>query len=1513
MNSIPDEWFDVSMEEDAVVAIRVKDGIFIGNHAAASDRDLLVLNKITHIVNCAGKEIPDYFATDPDCEFSYLSFPWDDIGLGGSMSVSTPVLFDDRNENLSRSAAFIDNALEKGECVMVHSRLGVSRAPALLAGYFVVKYGWRPSTTLLFLHCVHPGIAIQPPFLLQIHQLSLKFPVEIDIFDEDVDETPFCLDNDQWVLRNTLLNCLPHYEQEKNRLYQSCKKHVDIGVETTMTENNSAGHSGAKKASAQKGEKKGQAGLLITEGSTEGSTQRKDDERTKNREKSGNKRTRGSATALPQGTEKMSPSQALPPQTRKKKVEKKGDVNRTASTKSTTARRIDKEGVLPNSKNTPSITMGIGKETISPLLPVDGNKSSTSLTPSVNRRIRFVDTKKGTKVDATNSSPVVFPAKHEQNIETAEPSTVYSRCSLPSSSQLSSSAGSSSPPLQSSLFTELEKFTGGKGIAALMRLGIQTNVPLNEESMRERKEENTGDGDVSSAGKSGKTHAPLPLSSSSTHSVTCIREEKRNDDSGAGYTSSITHSASPKDSFFRSNSILRRRCTSPCQHRLTSDTESSSTENRRLAKLPASLHSTPDTTIPSSTTVLPHGAVSPSISTPSPLLRSSMDRHGENIHDSHCDVTNITLKRQNVAEEHVDPYRRSGGLPPPLPSLSPDRNFTDANLAHIESEENLATDDSEEGVDGVSSATASSLLLFQRPSTHVLKEVKKNNIEKAPETVSSTSKLPLPSAPTAIILSETQDTIPIPPPSQDHQATVISLASSFESTSPTASNDFIATSNALPNSSTGLATSSYRNGDETSSREESPTPTRTDVGSTGHSLQRRSGMRTSHDAVSPIQTSGITVAPGHEHLRLHSHAAGTHSPLTNSFTTSPLNASASRSPYQNSAFPMRDVETAYPSSEGNSTGEVGVAQEEAVDAKHGRLTRVETTTMPSIPLLPLESIELTSLPLPGAQSSGVSAPLPRSAKDLQRAGLVKPSPRPTSSSTDTNQKKKKIMKAASQSSVPASPVSLLSATPLPHSPDKEGTSVGSLSTPRQSKRISPRPPLTMERPKRITIYSKLAFPEPFRGGSPRPTCGTKLLGKPRMDTSGAGKLSGSAAPIAPVLGVQSTDLKPTRTASGRLQIRSSSSSRRGRVVAGNGGSGTEENEKNAAQRAPHSLYVSLSSLTSPQLVKSSPLIFTEGAKMYGSPMAQRNLTFLNDPLYRSNERNSEDGNLSTSLTSQSFQSPRDSGRIKDSFSSVGGRSMPSSKEMRMRKGSPSMTSLSDGTRTVIPPPPIKLFGSRSALAPPQMRQGPLLTTIGTPRRGISSHSSSSRMSARSRSRSFSPKSSLSGTSIASDCEDITSSSSSAMGAVRSRRETSSVREGKYRGSSRRKIVPPNPSLSSVGQSTTSLFLSTTTSARVSPQEVVKKFRITTDRKNQEKESITPLQTVTTSAEGKKEVADSVVTHDQFVDPSVEVGRYDQMKNSKPSLSQNNKSSTTSKKVPKKPSILKNINSLNGRK
>lgn len=44
-------------EPDMIGAIKIKDGLFIGDELASTDLEFVVANKVTHIINCAGKQI----------------------------------------------------------------------------------------------------------------------------------------------------------------------------------------------------------------------------------------------------------------------------------------------------------------------------------------------------------------------------------------------------------------------------------------------------------------------------------------------------------------------------------------------------------------------------------------------------------------------------------------------------------------------------------------------------------------------------------------------------------------------------------------------------------------------------------------------------------------------------------------------------------------------------------------------------------------------------------------------------------------------------------------------------------------------------------------------------------------------------------------------------------------------------------------------------------------------------------------------------------------------------------------------------------------------------------------------------------------------------------------------------------------------------------------------------------------------------------------------------------------
>lgn len=54
----PDQFQDLGLsDEDMIGAIKIKDGLFIGDAFAAKDLEFVVANKVNKIINCAGTQI----------------------------------------------------------------------------------------------------------------------------------------------------------------------------------------------------------------------------------------------------------------------------------------------------------------------------------------------------------------------------------------------------------------------------------------------------------------------------------------------------------------------------------------------------------------------------------------------------------------------------------------------------------------------------------------------------------------------------------------------------------------------------------------------------------------------------------------------------------------------------------------------------------------------------------------------------------------------------------------------------------------------------------------------------------------------------------------------------------------------------------------------------------------------------------------------------------------------------------------------------------------------------------------------------------------------------------------------------------------------------------------------------------------------------------------------------------------------------------------------------------------
>ena len=85
-------------------AIKIRDGLFIGDQLAAQDYEFVVTNKVTHIINTSGLQIRNYWES---IGVKYLTFDWVDQDC--------QVILDSNNNNANRIYDFVEEAYEQGE------------------------------------------------------------------------------------------------------------------------------------------------------------------------------------------------------------------------------------------------------------------------------------------------------------------------------------------------------------------------------------------------------------------------------------------------------------------------------------------------------------------------------------------------------------------------------------------------------------------------------------------------------------------------------------------------------------------------------------------------------------------------------------------------------------------------------------------------------------------------------------------------------------------------------------------------------------------------------------------------------------------------------------------------------------------------------------------------------------------------------------------------------------------------------------------------------------------------------------------------------------------------------------------------------------------------------------------------------------------------------------------------------------------------------------------------------
>lgn len=159
----------------------------------------MAANKVSHVINCAGKQIPNCWE---HIGVKYLTYYWSDK--------TTQTILDSQDKTPNECYEFINEALDVSESVLVHSGKGQNRACIVAALWLMRKYRWTLLKTLDFLNYRKPNLDIRTHFVQQLTAYESRLTSRgagpktskwTDVFDE-----ASSLESEEVLLRNTYVN-----------------------------------------------------------------------------------------------------------------------------------------------------------------------------------------------------------------------------------------------------------------------------------------------------------------------------------------------------------------------------------------------------------------------------------------------------------------------------------------------------------------------------------------------------------------------------------------------------------------------------------------------------------------------------------------------------------------------------------------------------------------------------------------------------------------------------------------------------------------------------------------------------------------------------------------------------------------------------------------------------------------------------------------------------------------------------------------------------------------------------------------------------------------------------------------------------------------------------------------------------------------------------------------------------------------------------------------------------------
>lgn len=153
------------------MALKIKDGLFLGDAETSYDPEFLELNKVSNLVNLAGHQIQNIWAAHG---LVYLTYPWEDrpsfrifsdkeTDWDGTQTYPPP---------LGEIVEFIDGSLRHGISVLVFSAKGSGRCVLACCAYLMCKYQWSYNKAMELILSKKRDIVLNSGFVQQLHALE---------------------------------------------------------------------------------------------------------------------------------------------------------------------------------------------------------------------------------------------------------------------------------------------------------------------------------------------------------------------------------------------------------------------------------------------------------------------------------------------------------------------------------------------------------------------------------------------------------------------------------------------------------------------------------------------------------------------------------------------------------------------------------------------------------------------------------------------------------------------------------------------------------------------------------------------------------------------------------------------------------------------------------------------------------------------------------------------------------------------------------------------------------------------------------------------------------------------------------------------------------------------------------------------------------------------------------------------------------------------------------------------